>query len=459
MIKLYTVGEMTQIFNGQYSHITSDFPVKSFKIDSRKIKSDDWFFCIKGENTDGHHYIQQALDNGAVGIIANKEKITTNLRDSAFPLISVESPNISLLKWAADVRKQFSGQVLGITGSNGKTTTKEILAALCRLINPQTHATSGNFNNFIGTPLTLLDATHKTGWWVIEMGTNQFGEIAQLSKMVQPTAAIITNIGESHIEFLKNTNGVAKEKTGIFDGMRPESKVVIPDSILHLDVIYQAAEKRNIQIHEYPTQTKIQNIENQQQTLFNLFGVEFSCSLKSPLAIQNLISALTLLHLQGIEIKQLQQITSILDFSVKGRFQQIAFKTWTLIDDTYNANPSSFISGLQNLKTMFPTKRRIVVCGAMAELGKNADIHHQQVGECMQNSGITKFYGLGNAEIENYCEGWTKSGGSSNDALHFNDMHQLIEAFQKDRQEGDVVLVKGSRSTRMERFVEAVQKK
>ena len=248
MIKLYTIGEMSQIFNAKTEKINTDLLVHGFSIDSRTMNAGELFFCIKGENTDGHHYIPQALEKGACAVVADPVSIPEAIRQSSFPRILVPDPNLALREWAADIRKRFTGKVLAVTGSNGKTTTKEILAGLCRYLDPNAYATPGNFNNFIGVPLTLLKAPQDAKWWVIEIGTNHFGEVAELSKVVQPTAGIITNIGQSHLEFLQNTEGVAREKSGLFAGMSPGNKVIVPDTLLHLDLVEEEAVKAGVDI-------------------------------------------------------------------------------------------------------------------------------------------------------------------------------------------------------------------
>ncbi len=453
MTKLYTFGEMKQLLNANAENISENNLVKGFSIDSRTLKDGDLFFCIKGENTDGHHYIPQALEKGACGIVAIPENIPQTLRNRNLPCILVSDPNKALREWAADVRRQFSGKVLAITGSNGKTSTKDILAGLCRYIDPQAYSTPGNYNNFIGVPLTILSAVQKAKWWIIEIGTNQFGEIAELSNIVQPTAGIITNIGESHLEFLGSTAGVAKEKSGLFAGMNPESNVVIPDSLLHQQIVEEAAAKAGVSIIKT---AQLSEKSPAGLNKFRLFEEEFETSIDSPLLKQNLILALTLLHLEGVAVSELQIASSSLDLSVKGRFQQINMDDWILIDDTYNANPSSFQSVLENLNKMFPERRKIVVCGAMAELGDSSPEFHRQVGNTMFNCGVEKMYGLGGEEIEFYLEGWKNAGGEKTAARHFNELAELLPAFKAELQSKDVVLVKGSRSAKMERFVDAM---
>ena len=453
MTKLYTIGEMSQIFKAKTEKINTDLLVHGFSIDSRTMNAGELFFCIKGENTDGHHYISQALEKGACAVVADPACIPEAISQSSFPRILVQDPNLALREWAADIRKRFTGKVLAVTGSNGKTTTKEILAGLCRHLDPNAYATPGNFNNFIGVPLTLLEAPPDAKWWVIEIGTNHFGEVAELSKVVQPTAGIITNIGQSHLEFLQNTEGVAREKSGLFAGMSPGNKVIVPDTLLHLDLVEEEAVKAGVDIVKTTAVTEQVAGKNCKIRFFNEW---IESSIDSPLLQQNLVLALTLLKEEGVPVALLKQAAAALDLSVKGRYQQIEMDDWILIDDTYNANPSSFYSVLENLNKTYPGLRKIVVCGAMAELGDLSPELHRQVGETMVKNGVEKMFGLGGAEIKFYLEGWKNGGGKTEAARRFSDIDDLTKTFREELRASDVVLVKGSRSAQMERFVEAM---
>ena len=454
MTKLYTFGKMRQIINAKLEGIDSDSSFNNFSIDSRTVKDGDVFFCIKGEMTDGHQYISQALEKGASAVVANPEIIPDTLQKREFPKILVPDPNLALREWASDTRKNFEGKVIAVTGSNGKTSTKEILSGLCGFFDSNSYATPGNYNNYIGVPLTLLDAPMEAEWWVIEIGSNNFGEISELSKIVRPTGGVITNIGESHLEFLLDTKGVAREKSGLFAGMAQGSKVVIPESILHLDIVEKEAEKAGVELVK-TTQIEVETKEDRLK--FNLFKADFETAINNPLFLQNLVSSLTLLSLHGLSVTQLQEATANLELNLNGRFNTLFMKEWILIDDTYNANPSSFKSVLENMKNLYPHKRKIVVCGKMSELGQKSPYLHQQVGINMVKNDVEIMLGLGGEEIESYIGGWKKGGGNLKSAKHFTELDELLNAFRNELKPGDVVLVKGSRSARMERFVENIR--
>jgi len=300
----------------------------------------------------------------------------------------------------------------------------------------------------------LLDAPMEAKWWVIEIGSNNFGEIAELSKIIRPTGGVITNIGESHLEYLLDTIGVAKEKSGLFAGMDQGSKVVIPESILHIDIVEKEADKAGIKLIKT---AKIEVESKESRHKFNLFEADFETAINNPLFQQNLVSSLTLLRSQGLSVTQLQQATANLELNLKGRFQTLYMKEWILIDDTYNANPSSFKSVLENMIILYPHNRKIVVCGKMAELGQKSPELHQQVGINMVKNGVEIMLGLGGEEIESYIGGWEMGGGSMKSAKQFTELGELLNAFRNELKPGDVVLVKGSRSARMERFVENIR--
>ena len=450
---LYTIDEIKQLLNAKSENVDTNFLVKGLSIDSRNLKAGDLFFCIQGKNKDGHSYITEALERGACGIVANVSKIPNILSKSNFPKILVSDPNQSLCELAIDVRNQFKGNVLAITGSNGKTTTKDILAGLCLFLDPQVYSTPGNFNNYFGVCLTLLNADLSAKWWIVEIGTNKFGEISELSKIVKPTAGIITNIGESHLEFLKSTHGVALEKSGLFKGMFPGKNVVIPDSIMHKELLTDAARIAGLKITEA---FQVAWDMSDQKTTFKLFNRKFETSIKNPLMLQNLVLALTILNLEGVPVSKLLSATTALNLEMEGRFNQIKIDDWILIDDTYNANPSSFKSVLDNLKKMYQGRRKIVVCGAMAELGDLSNEFHSQIGGIIAKSGVSFLFGLGGSEIKFYLKGWKNEGGEPEAAKHFYKLKDLIYSFRQEIRKDDVVLVKGSRSSHMERFVDVM---
>ncbi|MGA0320440.1 MAG: UDP-N-acetylmuramoyl-tripeptide--D-alanyl-D-alanine ligase, partial [bacterium] len=338
------------------------------------------------------------------------------------------------------------------------------LSRLCLIIDKNTHATRGNLNNLFGVPLTLLRANPKARWWVIEMGTNQFGEIGELSRISRPDGAILTSIAESHLEFLKNTEGVAAEKRDIMAGMSPGSSLVVPADLKHLDLVQEKAKQQEIRIVRYALEDQNQkaewivsrNITSEGFKGFELFGKYFSSGALHPLQLRNLTAALVLLYENGVDSEQLQQAVSGLDFQVSGRFEWKRLDEGWLIDDSYNANPGSFRGVLQSIRFMHPKTPLIAVIGPMAELGENAEQFHSEVGEVIYHSGCKKLLVLGGDLGESYLEGWKNAGGPKEDAKRFESLEELQKDFQQEWDQKSIVLVKGSRSAAMERFVKAI---
>lgn len=463
----YRLSELCHALQGKPFHLAEQATFCRISTDSRKVCAGDLFFALSGETTDGHFYIQQALNQGAQAIVACAEKIPPAMQKTPVPLIAVADPNRALMDLAKDYRSRFrQGHVLGITGSNGKTSTKEIAAEICRALGAKTHATQGNFNNFIGVPLTLLAATLQEDWWVVEMGTNRFGEIKALSEIVKPNLGLITNIGESHLEFLESTQGVAKEKSGLFAGMAPQSMVAFPSTILHREIIEEAAAQSQIRRVTYgfdhwktaqPAECSAKLLAHSpSQTQFEWLGQKVTTPIGNSLLLSNLLGVLTLLQAHGMAPERLAAAAQKLSYAMQGRMQFRQTRRCLLVDDTYNANPTSFQSVMAALKEMFPQRRLVVVAGAMAELGKQSPELHVQTGRAMHTTGMNQLLAFGENESRHYGEGWKKEGGASHLAFWTNDRQELVEFFQKIVQQDDVVLVKGSRSAQMEGFVQAI---
>ncbi len=463
----YTVTELCRIFGGSAQNIFSDTRFQNFAIDSRKVQWGDLFICLTGERTDGHLYIQDAIKRGASCIVASRHKIKPGLLTSTTPIILVADPNRAFRDLARDYRHRLSprARVIGITGSNGKTSTKEITAGLCRFLDNRTHATSGNFNNFVGVPLTILDAKLDEQWWVIEMGTNHFGEIETLAKVVHPHCGIITNIGESHLEFLESTEGVAHEKSGIFQGMESDSIVVVPSSLKHLRIVKQAAAQHGIRLVTYGfTHWEVARADYMAELLyfspavsrFRFMDATFETRIGNPLFLENLLGALTLLRLQNVDMELLRKATQTLSVEVQGRMQFREMNGYLLVNDTYNANPTSFKSVLASLRKAYPKRRLLVVAGPMAELGEESLQLHQQLGAEMHQQGVAHLFALGEDLANAYVQGWKSRSQDSPTVLHTEDLQELIAEFQKIQRHDDIVLVKGSRSAHMERVVEAL---
>lgn len=455
----YSLPELSQIFQGSLKN-DNGCQLTTLAIDSRKIQPGGLFFCIAGENTDGHLYIQQAVDNGAACLVADETRLPMALETLQVPLILVADPNQALMDLAKDYRSRFQGTVLGITGSAGKTSTKELAGVLCTRMGLLAHINQGSFNNFVGVPLTILGATLQEAWWVSEMGTNHFGEISTLSNLVRPTCSMITCIGESHLEFLKNTEGVAQEKSGIFDGMAQNSVCVVPAHLKHLDIVQQAASRKGIELIRFGF--KHNQLSSQYEATlkefsangayFDFMGKEFHTPLGNPVLLESLLGLITIFHHHGIPLNDLQNAVRQLSVNVKGRMHFRQMASCLLVDDTYNANPTSFQAVIAAIRQIYPKRRLLVVAGSMAELGETSKASHRQVGQFMKSSNVSYLFAFGNNDAQYYVDGW-KNDDPPKQWFHTDDWEQLVTHFQTIVQPDDVVLVKGSRASKMEQFI------
>jgi UDP-N-acetylmuramoyl-tripeptide--D-alanyl-D-alanine ligase len=450
----YRVAELCAAMNGQAQHVSPDLRVESFTTNSRDVQAGDWFVCLQGEHTDGHQYAAQALRQGASGLIVSAERLPAELRSA--PHIVVSSPNQALLDWGADFRNRFDGTVLGITGSNGKTTAKEIARQLCAHWDPQAHATAGNFNNFIGVPLTLLSAPLDADWWIVEMGTNRFGEIATLSEIVRPTVGLLTSIGESHLEFLESTAGVAREKAGICAGMSAGSDVWVPAKVLEREILEAEIAQAGMQLRTFGVDDpdadwnlsvlSIGKSPTEPTALLTPLG-EVTTSLQSPLALQNLAGVLAALHSCGVAAAEVPSAVAALQLEVAGRMQFVPREQTLWVNDSYNANPSSFRSVLESLRKMFPSRRLLLAAGDMAELGAQAPQLHQAVGRFAAEVAVAEIFACGQF-AEDYVRGWQDV--CDRPAHTASTPRELLPAVQQRLLPDDILLVKGSRSARME---------
>jgi len=460
-----TTTELAEAVGGTLVNASETERIASLSHDSRTLEANDWFLALRGESFDGHDFIGQILSKKPGGVILDPKRFSPSNLPPETPCLTVSDPNQALLAWGKLLRDRFAGKVLAITGSNGKTTTKDLLGGLCRSLDRSSYATKGNLNNLYGVPLTLLDAPLNAPWWVLELGTNQFGEIETLSRIVRPVGGILTNIGESHLEFLGSTEGVAREKSGLFAGMESGAVVVTPAHTKHRDLLEQHAAERKVRLltwrwEEEPASPEAEVvtllIRDSAGTRFRFRDSEFSCPFVNPLQVQNLIGPILLLAEQGVSVAKLREAVAGLQVAPAGRFHVREQADWTLIDDTYNANPDSFQAVAEAVGTLYPDRRKIAVVGRMAELGRHSPELHRKVGALLAASGFEQLLTFGEDDSPFYTEGWLTASHPAKSTHHFTEFDELAEAFPQLRNPGDVVLVKGSRSAGMDRFVQAV---
>lgn len=438
-----------QVFSEIDGMLEADFVVSGVSTDTREDLTNKLFVPLQGENFDGHDFLDQAIEKGAVAALWQKDLTRPKVVDESFPLLLVEDTLEGLQDLAKSYLQHVNPKVVAITGSNGKTTTKDLVYSVCRKAF-QTHATKGNFNNHIGLPLTILSMPEKTEVIVLEMGMSGFGEIELLSKIAKPDIAIITNIGESHIEHLGSREGITKAKLEITSTLNEEGLL-----------IYDGDEPLLNKSYPFETISVGFNPDNQYQIInyrVSDEGTEFQLNeqhekINLALLGKHQAKNASFSWLVGIRLgmKPNQIQLGLRDLVTTGmRFEQIAGKKGSvLINDSYNASPTSMRVAIDVVSEIKGFDTKIVVLGDMLELGDNSSKYHQQVGRNIPRS-IDYLYTYGQLAKE-------ISESSAVPAKHFASKEDLITILKNKQKKGTIILFKASRGMKFEYFIDALE--
>ena len=419
----------------------------AISINSKKIKKDDIFIAIKGLNFDGHDYINEAFKNGAIAaIISDEEKISKNT-------ILVNDTKKSLADISSLFLMKFKPFVIGITGSNGKTTTKELIKSILDS-NYGTNkilATHANYNNDIGLPLTIFNLNSEHSHIVIEMGMNHPKEISYLANIAPPNFAVITNIGEAHIENFKNRKAIANEKKDILRNLKAEGAAILPKDSEFFNFLVK--DLKNVKVLSFGMGKDADisyELSNHKKILIKTpkYDLEIKSNLLGHNNISNILAAVTCAYQLKINPTKIKEgIENITPIPSRLELKE-GKKRAAIIDDTYNANPSSFLSAIEVLNE-FPGKK-ILVIGDMAELGENSRIYHQELSRSIKETKIDITLGLGK-----YTKEIITLLGRNN--TWFRSKDDLVKHLYSCMK-GSTILVKGSRSMKMEEVVKKLIK-
>jgi len=442
------LSKAAQYMHGHLKGEDSDF--RSVSIDTRSLQAGALYLAIKGDRFDGHDFVEQAMQNGASACVV--EKYSAINKDQK-PLVEVEDTRIALGLLASAWKKQYQPLCVAITGSSGKTTVKEMVAAILNLAG-QTLATKGNLNNDIGVPLTLLRLKESDKYAVIELGASAEGEIEYTSKLVCPDVALITNIAPAHIEGFGSIEAISRAKSEIFEGLVENGTAIInldepfnteweeklvnkavfkvssdfkDEADLWLDnIVIQKEGSSNFQIKSRATVLDIQ---------LKLLGEHNA---------HNALLAAAVAKVFGVKdehiVKGLENIKP-----VPGRLNPLpGIKKLKIIDDSYNANPSSVKAALNLLSNC--SDKTAVILGDMAELGKNSPELHKEIGEWAAKKNILQLVAIG--QYAKYV-----AEGFGQQAVVFLNQGEAINQLPKILEDGATVLIKGSRSAQMENIV------
>lgn len=425
----------------------SDAEITGVAIDTRKLQPGDLFVAIKGERADGHDYLDAAAARGAVAALVTRKV------DSELPQVLVNDAELALGDLASAVRAQRDVRVVGITGSNGKTTVKTLVASILSR-HGRTHVSAGNFNNELGLPLSLLSMPRDTEYAVFEMGAGKPGDIAYLAAIARPDIGLVTLIAPAHLARMGSIEGVAETKGALYQALPADGIAIInADDAFASFFGGLAGARRQLRFGlEQPADVGADIIEQRVDgSRFVLSTPHGDAEVALPLpGRHNIANALAATAVALALEVPLETIVAGLEQvpGVAGRLRRETMEGgWTLIDDSYNANPSSMAAAIDTL--LLAGGERWLVLGDMAELGTDARALHAGIGERARERGVDRLFAvgpLGVATVEAFG-----AGGE-----HFDDKATLIAALQAQLHAGVTCLVKGSRSAGMEQVVAAL---
>ena len=429
--------------------------VSDITTDSRKVSDRCLFVAIRGSRVDGHDFIDQVVEKGALAVLSEK-----NLGACSFPYIIVRSTTQAVKDLAEYYLEQLHIPVIGITGSVGKTSTKEMTAAVLSQ-KYRVLKTQGNFNNELGLPLTVFRLRDEDEMAILEMGISDFGEMSRLARIARPKTAVITNIGYCHLENLKDRDGVFKAKTEIFDYVRDDGHIILNGDDDKLDQVQEVHGIRPVKFGLEPkNDVYADNIRS-------LGFTGMSCTIHTPVGsfatvipmpgkhmVYNALAGTCAGFIYGLTLNQIK--AGIESYKpLDGRFHIITTSQYRIIDDCYNANPMSMKASLEVLSD--GSGRKVAILGDMAELGKDERKLHEEVGEFAGRLKLDALYCAGPL-----CESLAKSAKKSNpklDVCHFRDKDVLIRRLPALLKAGDTILVKASHSMVFEQIVKYLKTK
>ncbi len=462
----WTIADVLKATGGSLLKAVPERSFAGVSIDSRKTTPDDLFVAIVGRSHDGHSFIEDVLGRGIAGIVLAEEKtqawLPPRLRKAETACIVVADTTRALGDLAAYHRRRTGVSVVAITGSNGKTTTREMTAAVIS----QSYtvlATSGNFNNEIGLPLTLLKLNQRHRWAVLELGMNHPGEIRRLTEICLPDIGVITNIGAAHLEGLGTIDGVMRAKGELLEAMSPNSAAVLNADDHRIMKLAGSAPGRMLLFGRSESADivagNIRHIGNGSRfQLTTPSGVTtVQIGLPGAYMVSNALAAAAAGHIIEIPLPRIRTGLETVK-PVQGRMNiMLTGDGIHLIDDSYNANPGSMAAAIENLCLLSGKQRRVLVAGDMLELGAQARSLHRQIGALAAGAKLSRLY-LSGEYAESVSQGAREQGMSAKD-IFIGDRREILTHLSDWLRPDDWVLVKGSRAAGMEIIVQGLSGK
>jgi len=453
---MWTYKDILQAIQGKGT--SRDLIVPGFSIDTRTLKAGEIYIAIRGESLDGHLFVRDAISKGAVAAIVDHpmEGIPADV------LIEVANTDQALIDLGQFRRSQLKGHIIGVTGSAGKTTTKEIVKMLCEKLG-KTHASPKSFNNHWGVPLTLANAPLDAQYLIFEMGMNHPQEISRLTHMVKPHIALITTITQAHVGFLGSTENIARAKAEIFEGMDEKGIAILNGDILQTALLKEMALKQGIKnvltfgesaynasiLKHYEYKHPLNHI----QAVIMGDLVEYDLGLAGKHMAMNSLAALTVIKALGEDLSKV--LGTLKNFKyLERRGQHLIFPwksgTITVIDETFNATSMELI--LQNMELFSCTGRKIAILGDIREQGNFAVEAHRNLKDAIENTQIDGVFCCGELMGHLY-EALPKNLRLG----HFNSSKEAINDIINYINPGDLLLIKGSKSMKMDLIIDAIK--
>lgn len=440
------VRDLVEATNGKLLCGDSEAPVARIKLDSRQVESGDLFVPIIGERVDGHKFISQVLELGAAAVLTSEhDEVPADCSKGAW--IRVEDTKAALQDIGRYLRARLSLPLVGVTGSVGKTTTREMIAAALSAKH-RVYKTPGNSNSQVGVPITISEISEQDEIGVIELGMSEPGELTVIAKIARIDMAVITNIGITHIEQLGSRENIYKEKMTIQDGLREDGVLILngDDDMLcntkgksGVKTVYYGTgancdfRAENINLNDGPAKFTAVHGKDRQEVVLGVMGMH---------NVMNALAAIAVCYENGMTMEEAAQGLKTFH-GFKGRQQIHAGIKYTILDDSYNASPASMKASLDVFQTLKPGSRHVAVLADMKELGDKVIEYHHEVGVHTANTGVNLVITLGEA-----CHALAEGVKSVSDipVVEFTNKDEMVSYLDANLEYGDCVLFKGSNS-------------
>lgn len=457
----WTLGDVAQATAGQLVAGDPALALAGLSIDSRSLKPGEAYVAIQGARLDGHQFIDEAVRQGAAAVIVSR-LAPSESGAGTVPTVLVEDTTTALGDLARFHRQRWGRPVIAVTGSCGKTTTKDMIAHV--IGEPGTVLkTTGTQNNHIGVPLTLLRLAPEHRYAVIELGTNHPGEIAYLTGVTEPTLALVTNVGPAHLEFFGSLLGVMQEKLSIVQALPADGTAILPGDQLDVCLEAQRFLPAGVRVVSFGAMDRcdiqaldVQRAGSSEGMLLRLRDLagQWLVPLPGYHNVENAIAAVAAAWALGVPLSDAKR--RLADFSPPAlRSEVLRGRSMTILNDCYNANPLSFARALETLRDL-EAGRKVAIVGDMLELGDFADAAHQAIGRLATQLGIEAVFAVGQ-----YAGAVARGAGDGQprQVRTFDTVAQLLAALPRLVQAGDRILVKGSRKMNLEQVTEFLMRR